>query len=53
VTVTIQTTVINTMLTYIIIIIIIIVWLVRCWMLPFLRACSWLVDSALNDSRLL
>jgi len=38
------------------IIIIIIVWLVhcglvRCWTLPFLRACSWLDDSALDDGR--
>jgi len=33
----------------IITIIIIIVWLVRCWTLPFLRACSRLDDSALDD----
>ena len=36
----------------IIIIIIIIVWLVRCWTLPFLPACSRLVGSALDDRRL-
>ena len=27
-------------------------WLVRCWTLPFLRACSRLDDSALDDRRL-
>jgi len=32
------------------IIIIIITWLVQRWTLPFLRACSMLVDSALGDS---
>jgi len=37
---------------FIIIIIIIIEWLVRCWTLPSLRACSWLDDSALDDRRL-
>ena len=36
----------------IIIIIIIIVWLVQRWTLPFLRACSRLGDSALDDRRL-
>jgi len=36
----------------IIIIIIIIEWLVRYWTLPFLRACSRLDDSALDDRRL-
>jgi len=30
----------------------IIMWLVRCWTLPFLRACSRLDDSALDDRRL-
>jgi len=33
-------------------IIIIIAWLVRWWTLPFLRACSGLDDSALDDRRL-
>jgi len=33
-------------------IIVIIVWLVRCWTLPFLRACSRLDDSALDDRQL-
>jgi len=33
-------------------VIIIIVWLGRCWTLPFLRSCSRLDDSALNDRRL-
>ena len=32
--------------------IIMIVWLVHCWMLPFLRACSRLDDSVLDDRRL-
>jgi len=32
--------------------IVIIVWLVRCWTLPFLRACYRLDDSALDDRRL-
>jgi len=34
------------------IIVIIIVWLVQCWTLPFLRWCSRLDDSALDDRRL-
>jgi len=37
----------------IIIIIIIIMWLVQSWTLPFLRACSMPVDSALGGRRLL
>ena len=32
-------------------VIIIIVWLARCWTLPFLRSCSRLDDSALNDTQ--
>jgi len=35
------------------IIIIIIMWLVQSWTLPFLRACSMPVDSALGGRRLL
>jgi len=35
-----------------IIIIVIIMWLVRCWTLPFIWACSRLDDSALDDRRL-
>jgi len=34
---------------HIVTIIIIIVWLVRCWTLSFLRACSRLRDSAMDD----
>jgi len=37
---------------YIIIIIIIHIIIIRCWTLPFLRQCSRLIDSALDDNRL-
>jgi len=43
----------NVKLVVVVVVIIIITWLVQSWTLPFLRACSMPVDSALGGRRLL